>query len=251
MYIFKKINKQAGLPALTRLREQAGMSYVELIVVLSIFSLLSGVVIYNYGKFQSKVDIKNLAGDIALKIVEAQKSSLSGLLPVVVVSSDWKPSYGVHFDIANPDEFIYFVDSDNSGSYEGGAEELDTFLIPKNNVIDELNVFSSGSTGSLTDLTIIFSRPSSSAVITSSSSLNEPFEYVQIIVTSPNGLSAQVKVYPSGRIQLDSATTSPQIPSGGGEVDGRGVGDGGDEGGESLGGGGDEKGGEGEGETKQ
>ena len=34
---------------------QAGMNYVELIVVLSIFSLLSSVVLFNYGGFQAKV----------------------------------------------------------------------------------------------------------------------------------------------------------------------------------------------------
>ena len=57
-----------------------GMTYVELIVVLSIFSIMTSVVLFNYGAFQAKVDIKNLASDIALKIVEAQKSALSGKL---------------------------------------------------------------------------------------------------------------------------------------------------------------------------
>src|SRR3989339_1856034 len=77
-----------------------GMTYVELIVVLSIFSVLSSVAIYNYGDFQSSVDIKNLASDIALQIVKAQKDSLSGLLPLQVVKTDWKPSYGVQFDLS-------------------------------------------------------------------------------------------------------------------------------------------------------
>ena len=78
----------------------AGMTYVELIVVLSIFSVLSSVAIYNYGDFQSSVDIKNLASDIALQIVKAQKDSLSGLLPLQEIKTDWKPSYGVYFDLS-------------------------------------------------------------------------------------------------------------------------------------------------------
>ena len=70
---------------------QKGMTYVELIVVLSIFSAMTSVVLFNYGEFQAKVDIKNLASDIALKIVEAQKSSLSGKLPESF-PVNWKPS---------------------------------------------------------------------------------------------------------------------------------------------------------------
>ncbi|WP_146755300.1 type II secretion system protein, partial [Shigella flexneri] len=62
---------------------ERGMTYVELIVVLSIFATISSVVIFNYGAFQDRIDIKNLSSDIGLKIVEAQKSSLSGQLPPV------------------------------------------------------------------------------------------------------------------------------------------------------------------------
>ena len=59
------------------------MTYVELIVVLSIFSVMTSVVLFNYNEFQAKIDIKVLANDIALKIVEAQKSALSGKLPQI------------------------------------------------------------------------------------------------------------------------------------------------------------------------
>ncbi|KKQ07855.1 MAG: hypothetical protein US18_C0006G0001, partial [Parcubacteria group bacterium GW2011_GWB1_36_5] len=55
-----------------RIKKNRGMTYVELIVVLSIFAVMSSIVLFNYGEFQAKVDIKNLASDIALKIVEAQ-----------------------------------------------------------------------------------------------------------------------------------------------------------------------------------
>ena len=58
---------------LLKMQKNRGMSYVELIVVLSIFAVLSSVILYNYGEFQAKVDIKNLASDIALQIVQSQK----------------------------------------------------------------------------------------------------------------------------------------------------------------------------------
>ena len=96
-----------------------GMTYVELIVVLSIFGIMSTVAIYNYGAFQAKVDVKNTASDIALKIVEAQKSAMSGNLPSDSPSG-WKSSYGVYFDPSTDEDLtdniflnkklIYFKD---------------------------------------------------------------------------------------------------------------------------------------------
>jgi prepilin-type N-terminal cleavage/methylation domain-containing protein len=191
-----KINK--------KLKLNRGMTYVELIVVLSIFSVLSSVAVFNYRAFQSRVDIKNLASDITLKIVEAQKASLSGLLPQSSVTSSWKPSYGVYFDISTPKQFIYFVDLDNQGT----RETLETINITKDNSISSLGVCYQGSLDpcsltSLSDLFLTFSRPNSGAIITSSSSFTSNINYVQITVTSPQGASSLIKLYPSGRVQIN------------------------------------------------
>lgn len=177
----------------------AGMTYVELIVVLSIFSVLSSVVVFNYGEFQAKVDIKNLASDIALKVVEAQKSSLSGLLPFAGYNPDtWKPSYGVYFDITAPKQFIYFVDLDNSSSYDAG-ESLDIMNITKNNSISGLEA---AGCASINRLSIIFKRPDSGASI-----ITDPLcgniSYAQITIASPKGITALIKLYPSGRVQVN------------------------------------------------
>jgi type II secretory pathway pseudopilin PulG len=194
-----------------------GMSYVELIVVLSIFSALSSIVIFNYGAFQDRVDIKNLASDIALKIVEAQKSSLSGLLPPLAqqaqIDQNWKPSYGVYFNlnpISENKNFIYFTDLNlqnglyDSSSCPGTGECLDKITITKNNSISNLDVFyQNGSSSSLNDLAITFLRPNSGATIKSSSVLNPGISYAQITVVSPKGAKALIKLYSSGRVQVN------------------------------------------------
>ena len=76
---------------------QKGMTLIELVVVLAIFAVLSGVAIFNYGGLQTKVDLTNLANDIALQVVQAQNSASSGLLPTQSHDTPWKPSYGVYF----------------------------------------------------------------------------------------------------------------------------------------------------------
>ena len=199
---------------------QAGMTYVELIVVFSIFSVMTSVVLFNYGEFQAKVDIKNLASDIALKIVEAQKSSLSGKLPplaqqaLIVSPSTWKPSYGLFINqVSDNKSFFYFTDVDQDGDFSdtncvGTGECLAKILITKGNSISSLDVFyqGDGTPHNLNDLTITFFRPNSGAIIKSSqiiTPLVNPISYVQITIISPKLPTARIKLYPSGRIQVD------------------------------------------------
>lgn len=199
--------------------KQAGMTYVELIVVLSIFSVLSSVAIFNYGDFQARVDIKNLASDIALKIVEAQKSSLSGQLPPLLqqsqISSTWKPSYGLYLDrVADNKSFTYFTDLNpqnslyNSSSCPGAGECLDKITITKGNYIDRIdrcsNIACSPATAMNNPLSITFKRPDSKAVFYSNGILAlTGSEYVQITIKSPRLNTAKIKIYPSGRIQVN------------------------------------------------
>ncbi|MFZ3011460.1 MAG: type II secretion system protein [Minisyncoccia bacterium] len=202
IYFFKKLK----ISKLNR-----GMSYVELIVVLSIFSVLSSVAIYNYGDFQAKVDIKNLASDVALKIVEAQKSSLSGLLPTKVFPAGWNPSYGVYFDLATDDKgFIYFVDLNNSGTFNDTnctGECISKIALTKGNYISSISIFYKGNPTpvSLNNLTVAFSRPDSGALIRDNGGvINQALlDYARITVSLSKGTTSAIKVYPSGRIQIN------------------------------------------------
>lgn len=194
---------------------QVGMTYVEMIVVLSIFAIMTSIVLFNYGSFQSKVDIKNLASDMALRIVEAQKSSNSGLLPdplrqaLIVNPSTWKPAYGFYVSSSSNKSFIYFTDLNENGALDdvvcrGDGECLDKVLITKGNYVSSLNVYYQGDTNphSLNDLTVFFKRPNTNAIISSSTSFTGTVSYVEMNVLSPQGQKAIIKVYPSGRIEV-------------------------------------------------
>ena len=188
------------------------MTYVELIVVLSIFAVMASIVIFNYGAFQAKIDIKNLSSDIALKIIETQKNSISGKLPVQTPTPDptkWKPSYGTYF--SGSTTFTKFVDLNQSAIYDsnnlscgGTGECLEQITLTQGNTISHLDVFyQDGTNAPLSDLTITFFRPSSGALIRSSSPLVSPVSYVKITIASPTSATATIKVYPSGRVQID------------------------------------------------
>jgi prepilin-type N-terminal cleavage/methylation domain-containing protein len=198
-----------------KIKTKGGFTYVELIVVLSIFSLLSTVAIFNYGAFQDKIDIKNLASDIALQVVQAQKSSLNGqLLPVGFTGTPpWKPSYGVYFtsvtDLnADNKSFIYFADLNNSSVFDGsgcaGAGEcLNKVSMTKNNIISALKPIGAGCPATANNLTVVFRRPDSSAIISSNPALPCTITSFQIIIATPKGTTASITLYPSGRVQIN------------------------------------------------
>lgn len=200
------------------------MTYVELIVVLSIFSVLSSVAIFNYGDFQARVDIKNLASDIAIKIVEAQKASLGGALPLSFAQQstdpNWKPSYGIHItsnatlDIAgaNDKNFIYFTDIDSDKLFTGdgpncNGECLDYISITKGEYIEKIEKVLGNAYTPIANtdaLTITFTRPDASAVFSDSLGILSGFDYVKITLSSANQrVKASIRIYPSGRIQID------------------------------------------------
>jgi prepilin-type N-terminal cleavage/methylation domain-containing protein len=193
-----------------------GMTYVELIVVLSIFAMISSVVMFNYGDFQSKVDMKNLASDVALEIAEAQRASLSGVMPAgKTVDSMWKPSFGVRFSLlekGGEKNFKYFVDLDNNSEYDGldcdgRAECLKMIEMTKNNFISSIEFFYEGSSTPtlVEDVTITFLRPSSGAVFKTSDPKIDygAVSYFKITIDSGKKISSAIKVYASGRIQVE------------------------------------------------
>jgi prepilin-type N-terminal cleavage/methylation domain-containing protein len=180
-----------------------GMTYVELIVVLSIFSVMTSIVMFNYSDFQDKVDIKILANDIASKIVEAQKSAMSGALQGITPAG-WKPSYGVSFNSSiDPDpegiafnkRFVYFANFDNNDIFSDPSDSvLDKILITKNNYIKDIKCLGVSVVG---DLDIVFRRPNSGALISCSSE-------VEITISSPGDkFSAIITISPSGRIKIN------------------------------------------------
>ena len=186
---------------------QKGMTYVELIVVLSIFAVMSSIVLFNHGKFQAKVDIKNLANDIALKIVQAQKDAMSG--KIQSTRFEIAPAYGVYFNPTENKSFIYFADFSNDHIFNDGScygECLDNINITKGNTISEIEECLTGDCSSSasisSSLSITFTRPNSGASFFPSLSVSS--NYIRITVSSSDGsFNGYIKIYPSGRIQVN------------------------------------------------
>lgn len=187
------------------------MTAIELIIVLGIFSVMASTVFFNYGKFQAKVEIKNLANEVALKTVEAQKSAVSGKWNTSFGSN--KPAYGVVFNVALPTQFAYFADFDNSNTCTGtqcdppftvGGEVQDVITMTRGSIpVSGLEMIGAGCPATVSALTVAFRRPNASAIISSSPAHGCTPTNVAVTISSPSSLSAKVYLYASGRIQVN------------------------------------------------
>ena len=209
-------------------RLEGGMTYVELIVVISIMGIMTAVVIPNYSTLQKKIEVKNIANEIALKVVEAQKRSTSGQLPDAthqshISVSPWHPSYGVYFNrTADSKKFVYYADLDNQGFCDSSCDSysisdpyydyIDSFNITSDKYIKKIQMFPQSDPTNPTEvdkLTITFARPDSSAIFASSIPSGDQIGvktgvfYVEITVSSlQDSLDNVIRVYQSGRIQI-------------------------------------------------
>ena len=200
----------------TRIRLQSAMTFIELIVVISIFGIMATIVLSNFKSFANKITIENVAHDVALRIVEAQRSAASGKLSSLVnVPDGYRPRYGIFVDQVN-NKMTLFIDAPTGGAIAGNYHYDDTGTCPSTECVSEL-VFQNGYTISsiLGDSTggtplvaayIIYERPSLQAFIsgyTNSAGLSGSgtYEYeLDIGITAPTGEKATVKVYYAGNV---------------------------------------------------
>jgi prepilin-type N-terminal cleavage/methylation domain-containing protein len=161
-------NKYNSGPAST----QGGVTLIELMVVIVIFVIMSGVVLFNYSQFRSSTSIQNLADDIALSIRKAQSYAIG----VRGSSGAFNFGYGVHFTTADSTSenagsnksFVLFANIDNDNKYDSssqcgnptsGNECLEVLNITSADEISEISVRVNGEKNVRDTLDIFFKRP--------------------------------------------------------------------------------------------
>ncbi len=175
---------------------QAGVTLIEMLVVVGIIALVSSVLIFNYSDFSTNVSVRNLSQEIALAVRKAQTyaTSVRPIEGLNGISSRTFPAFGVSFNISdiplspsvatpNSHQFILFADTfvdsrdQDAGHYEHtdrcgapapGDECLESFTF---NTADKITSICGSSDGSrpscyssaIVDIT--YRRPSPDAII--------------------------------------------------------------------------------------
>lgn len=191
-----------------------GFSLVELLVVVSIFLIITSVVLFNQNKFSSDISISNVAYSIALEIRQAQ---VSGIL-VGQGGSDFNKAYGVHFKIINNNEIVLQNFTDDDGDLEYDTAEGDAVQqLVEGNIILSVCTYSAESgtageecitptnIGDIDTVDIMYKRPDPSAIILDnfSSDSNDRRKRVEITIQSSLGDRTRIiKAYNTGQISV-------------------------------------------------
>ncbi len=154
-----------------------GFTLVELLVTISIFAALTGVVLVSQAKFNGSILLTNLSYETALTIREAQTYGINIKNFSVGSESNFVP-YGTYFDLNYPTSFILFADINEIGDFVSSdltacdVEEgcVKRNLIRRGNQIEALCRFVPAGQDftekcDLEKLTILFERPNPDAVI--------------------------------------------------------------------------------------
>lgn len=219
-----------------------GFTLIEMMTSVAIIAIISAVIAYNHSKFNSDLDVTNLAYRVALEARQAQvygisvKQSSSGANPFGATA------FGLHFAATHNKSFIFFTDIDGDGRYTntlpdgrdfdcGGSECIEQVTIGRGNTIKKLCGInaSSGQTCSpaisgFYGLDILFKRPKSDAITNAYtggySSVNTnvcagaPCTGWAICLISPQGREKQVVVLSTGQISVENVAASGSYCSG-------------------------------------
>lgn len=197
-----------------RKKLNSGFTLVELLVTISIFAILTGVVLFNQTKFDSTILLTNLAYDTALTIRQAQTYGINIKEFDNNSNTNKFVPYGVHFETgANNKSFILFADINMDGIYDGDTSScspsypgksdgcVNRYNIKRGNYISDLCTIGVNSEACEPNtLDITFKRPNPDAIIKVIE--GDSFDRARIVLSSIDGSTRSVRIWKNGLIEI-------------------------------------------------
>jgi prepilin-type N-terminal cleavage/methylation domain-containing protein len=198
-----------------------GFTFVEIIVVLGIFAILSSVVLFNFKDFSSGIDLQNLSQQIALQVSSMQRKALSGQSsgPLNISGlggSRWKPAYGLCFTDglgcgfatgSDGKAFVLFADNGNDNEYSdmtsNSSETIDTIQIEGGDRVSNVCVYEGLECNSKPWIQVIYTRPNVKPEFLAPFSNSENIEWAKVTVSSPSGDERDVIIWKSGQVEVN------------------------------------------------
>ena len=100
-----------------------GFTYVELLVVISIIGILSGIGFWSFRNIQDSLALDRSAHSAVQDIRLALGLALRADESVVCLSGSLS-GYGIHFDSASPDSYVVFAECNGTSGYQAGQDEI-------------------------------------------------------------------------------------------------------------------------------
>jgi prepilin-type N-terminal cleavage/methylation domain-containing protein len=191
----------------------SGFTLIEMLVVIGIMTVVSGVVLANNSRFGGQVLLQNLAYDIALSIRQSQVYGIS--VQRFGTAATFAPAYGMYFNVSSPTTYVLFGDVTPNGIFDTG-ETVQSTTIQSGFSISELYATVGGVETAVNSLNITYRRPDPDAYITINNTVltfddngklfpaGQPIqEEARIVVRSPRGDLKDITVSFSGQISVE------------------------------------------------
>ena len=197
---------------------------IELVVTVSIFVMITSILLANYPKFSSRIVLENVAHQVALTVREAQAYGLS-VRGFDNSGTTVFPGYGVYFPTPGPGSksFILFADADDDQKYDlsvcksTGSECVEESTIRSTEHIyllcGGLKTYGGtiqspgpGADCSLSSLHVGFRRPDPDANIVGYSETagsDVAFSDAEVVIISPHGDVKMVVLWTTGQISVE------------------------------------------------
>jgi len=211
---FLSFNKKNSRPVKDLFK---GFTILELMVTLTIGTIILATVITGQSKYTDSASLKALVNDVSLTIRQSQVYGLS-VKENSTGSNNFKTSYGINFNTSFNDKYVYFGDSGSTlngiydGSYPGCAQEcIQMNTIPRGNLLVNpmCRIALNGvETCDIGRADIVFTRPSPEAQITIFNNSNgaqlsmSGYKGIRIKFVSPKGATRSIVIYTTGQISV-------------------------------------------------
>lgn len=181
--------------------KKTGFTMVELAVTMSIFAVLTSVVLANYRTFSNNADFLNVADSIALSLREAQIYGVGskGASCGTPLTLNFQCAYGVVFS-ENDTFYRIFIDTNANSVYDPSDDEiLQTVSLPSGSRIAQV---SCAPLGNCAGIAILFKRPNPDAnirnIITS-----DMVNYDSAVITIENAIkTSEISISRAGQISV-------------------------------------------------
>ena len=187
-----------------------GFTLVEILVVISIVTVLGSVVIFSYGNFNDRLALSSAAQEVALAIRQAQTYGIN-VKETTMGGGDFTKAFGVYFTQTSGQNKAYylFADKNSDKKYSSATGSCGGECVELDDLRDGVYISSIGGScppaNGSTALHITFLRPNPDAVISFTNGLGLTCTDQSngiITLMSARGSTAIITVYKTGQIEV-------------------------------------------------
>jgi len=191
--------------------KKSGFTIVEVLVSITIVTIIMTVILFNYGSFTDKLALSSAAQELAVTLRQAQTYGLS-VKEVASSPGNFDSAYGVYFDLADQSKYYLFADVVPNKMYGvgngcgGNATECVQQFTLRNGIritglcSDTLCTPASGANFNALSVSFLRPNPDASLYFTNSGVFFSSPVRGKVVLTSPQGVVATVTIESTGQV---------------------------------------------------